>query len=79
MATLQLILASGQTDLHVRQFAVRESVSKTFTIDIMFRSSNHSLDFEGIVGQQIQLEALACGAGLDEAGLCAGFASVGGR
>ena len=34
---------------------------------------------EGIVGQQVQLEALASGAGLDEAGLRVGFASVGGR
>ena len=34
---------------------------------------------EGIVGQQVQLEALARGAGLDEASLRAGLASGGGR
>lgn len=51
MSTLELSLASGQTDLHVRQFAARESVSNTFTIDILFRSPNPSLDFEAIVGQ----------------------------
>lgn len=51
MATLELSLASGQTDLHVRQFAARESVSNTFTIDILFRTTNHSLDFDSIVGQ----------------------------
>jgi type VI secretion system secreted protein VgrG len=50
VATLELSLATGQTDLHVRQFAVRESVSNTFTIDILFRSPNHSLDFDSIVG-----------------------------
>lgn len=50
MATLELSLASGQSELHVRQFAVRESVSNTFTIDILFRSPNHSLNFDDIVG-----------------------------
>jgi len=34
---------------------------------------------EGIVGQEVQLEALAGGAGLDEAGLSAGSASIGRR
>ncbi len=68
MATLQLTLASGQTDLHVRQFAVRESVSNTFTIDIMFRTSNHSLDFEGIVGQSATFKVNAGYAYVKEGG-----------
>jgi len=51
VATLELSLASGQSDVHVRQFAVRESVSKTFTVDILFRSPNHSLDLGAIVGE----------------------------
>ena len=51
MAILELSLASGQQDLHVRQFAVRESVSTPFTIDLMFRSPDHSLDLGAIVGQ----------------------------
>jgi type VI secretion system secreted protein VgrG len=35
----------------VRQFAVRESVSSPFTIDLMVRSPDHSIDLGGIVGK----------------------------
>lgn len=50
MATLELKLATNQTDVFVRQFAVRESVSNPFTINLMVASSDHSLDFDNIVG-----------------------------
>ncbi len=50
MATLELSLASKQRDVFVRQFAVRESISNPFTINLLVRSSDHSLDFGTIVG-----------------------------
>jgi type VI secretion system secreted protein VgrG len=51
MANLELSFASGLRDVHVRQFAVRESVSKPFVINVMVRSPDPSLDLGGIVGQ----------------------------
>jgi type VI secretion system secreted protein VgrG len=50
VATLELSLASNQRDVYVRQFAVRESISNPFTINLLVRSSDHSLDFGTIVG-----------------------------
>ncbi|MBK9264417.1 MAG: type VI secretion system tip protein VgrG [Polyangiaceae bacterium] len=51
MATLELSLASKQRDVYVRQFAVRESISNPFTINLLVRSPDHSLDFDAIVGR----------------------------
>lgn len=50
MATLELSLASKQRDVFVRQFAVRESISNPFTINLLVASSDHSMDFGTIVG-----------------------------
>jgi type VI secretion system secreted protein VgrG len=50
VATLELKLATNQTDVFVRQFAVRESISNPFTINLLVCSSDHSLDFDNIVG-----------------------------
>ncbi len=50
MANLELSLASGQRDLYVRRFAVRESVSTLFSIHLMVRSPDHSLDLGAAVG-----------------------------
>lgn len=69
MATLELSLSSGQTELHVRQFAVRESVSNTFTIDILFRSPNHSLNFDAIVGHPATFKVQAGYAYVKDGGL----------
>src|SRR5215218_63506 len=51
MANLQLSFASGLRDVYVRQFAVRESVSNPFVINLLVRSPDASVDLGGIVGQ----------------------------
>ncbi|MDC0749256.1 type VI secretion system Vgr family protein [Polyangium mundeleinium] len=50
MANLELSLASGQRDLYVRRFSVRESVSNLFSIHLLVRSPDHSLDLGAAVG-----------------------------
>jgi len=50
VAILELSVASGQRDLHVRRFSVRESVSNLFSIELLVRTPDHSLDLGSIVG-----------------------------
>ncbi|MDI1476803.1 type VI secretion system tip protein TssI/VgrG [Polyangium sp. y55x31] len=50
MANLELSLASGQRDLYVRRFSVREAVSNLFSIHLLVRSPDHSLDLGAVVG-----------------------------
>lgn len=51
MPLLQLSFASGESTLSVRRFSVRESVSSLFTVDVMARSPDPSIDLEALVGK----------------------------
>jgi type VI secretion system secreted protein VgrG len=59
VSTLELTLASGQRDITVRRFVVRESVSTPFSVGLWIRTRDHSLDLGGIVGESATFRMLA--------------------
>ncbi len=58
MAILDLQIA-GKQELFVRHFTVNEAVSELFTVSILARSRDHSLDFSSIVGKPASLRIQA--------------------
>lgn len=73
MSNLDLRLSSGDA-LDVRDFFVREGLSRLFEVEIVARSTNAELDFEQIVGQPARfgLRAVVGGRAIERcwSGLC---------
>src|SRR5687768_9572904 len=52
---LRARVASGDL-LDVRAFSVRERMSELFQANVVFRSTNQSIDFDAVIGQPASLE-----------------------
>ena len=59
MSNLELSFASGESSLSVRRLAVREGVSSLFTVEVMARSEEASINLEALVGKAGSLRALS--------------------
>ncbi|WP_437668806.1 type VI secretion system Vgr family protein [Sorangium sp. So ce131] len=57
MPILDLTVASGETSLSVRHFAVHEGISTLFTVSITATSEDPSIDLDTIVGQPASFHA----------------------
>ncbi len=55
MELLKLTFASGDS-LSVREFRIREELSRPFELAIVARATNPDLDFEGLIGQRAEFE-----------------------
>ena len=58
MSLLDLTVASTESSLSVRRVSVQESISRLFTLNIVARTEDHSLNLEAIVGKAASFRAV---------------------
>lgn len=75
MPLIELVLASKESSLSVRNFTVREGMSSLFEVNIVARSTDEDLDLESIVGKPASFSLgpggeLMGGSGRSWSGVC---------
>ena len=73
MSLIHLTLACGER-LHVHRFSVRESISSPFTVKVLARSPDPSIDLDAVLDQPAALRI--AGAGRAWSGICNGIQLV---